>query len=127
MFFQIHLHKKDLALLEQIQSYFKFGKIYNKPLSVSYLVTYVDDLQLIIDHFDTHTLLTQKGADFELFKQAFILIKNKEHLTDEGLEKIVAIKSSINKRLSDSLKDSFPGIVPVERLKVGRRLTFDGL
>ena len=126
LFFQINLHKKDLALLEQIQSYFNgIGKIYNKPLVVSYHVTSVDDLQIIIDHFDIYTLLTQKGADFELFKQAFVLIKNKEHLTDEGLEKIVAIKSSINNGLSDSLKDSFPRIVPVEKHKVATPITFD--
>ena len=125
--FEIHLHKKDLTLLKQIQYYLNgIGKIYNKPLAVSYHVTSVNELQIILDHFDNYTLLTKKVADFELFKQAFILIKNKEHLTDKGLEKIVAIKSSINNGLSDSLKDSFPGIVPVERCKVTTPLTFDG-
>ena len=37
-------------------------------------------------------------------KQAF---KNKEHLTIKGLHKIVAIKASMNKGLSDELKVAF--------------------
>lgn len=126
MFYQINLHKKDLALLEQIQSSFNgVGQIYNKPLATSYYVYSVKDLQIIIDHFDNYTLLTQKRADFELFKQAFALVKNKEHLTKEGLDKIIAINASINKGLSDTLKENFPGIVPVERPKVALPITLE--
>jgi hypothetical protein len=43
------------------------------------------------------------------------LIKNKEHLTTEGLHKIVAIKASMNNSLSDELKAAFPDITPVAR------------
>jgi hypothetical protein len=60
-------------------------------------------------------LLTQKQADFELLKQAFVLVQNKEHLTPEGLEKIIAIKASINNGLSEELKVNFPNIIPVDR------------
>lgn len=35
-------------------------------------------------------------------------MKNKEHLTEEGLNKIIALKSAINKGLSDMLKAAFP-------------------
>lgn len=59
--------------------------------------------------------LTQKGADFELFKMAFKLIQSKAHLTAEGLAKIVSIKTLMNKGLSDELKAAFPGILTVER------------
>jgi hypothetical protein len=55
-------------------------------------------------------------ADYLLFKQAFEMIKNKEHLTLEGLTKIVAIKASINKGLPDVLKEAFPDVEPVKRL-----------
>ena len=65
LIYQINLHKKDQALLEQIQSYFNgSGQIYNKPLATSYYVTSLQDLQIIIDHFDNYKLLTQKRADF---------------------------------------------------------------
>src|SRR5690606_8999977 len=39
----------------------------------------------------------------------------KEHLTDEGLLKIVAIKASMNLGLSEKLSLSFPEIIPFER------------
>lgn len=53
--------------------------------------------------------------DFELFKQAFYIVKNKEHLTDPGLKKILAIKASLNLGFSDELKASFPDIIPAKR------------
>ena len=51
---------------------------------------------VIIPHFDKYPLITQKRADFELFKTAFEIINHQEHLTIEGLRKLVAIKTSLN-------------------------------
>ena len=50
-----------------------------------------------------------------LFKQAFELMLNKEHLTEQGLRKIVAIKATINKGLTDELKVAFPNVIPEPR------------
>lgn len=77
-----------------------------------------EDLQIIISHFERFGLITQKRADFELFKKVFFLIQNKEHLTMEGLEKIVAIRAVLNLGLTDKLKAAFPHIVPVRRPSV---------
>ena len=115
LFYQINLHIRDKALLEQIQKFFNVGKIYNSPTASRYHVSSVTDLQIIIQHFDKYSLLSQKRADFELLKQAFALVQNKVHLTSEGLEKIIAIKASMNNGLSEELKANFPNIVPVER------------
>ena len=52
-------------------------------------------------------MLTQKLADYLLFKQVVELINNKAHLTIEGLQKIVNIKASMNLGLSDMLKSEF--------------------
>jgi hypothetical protein len=41
-------------------------------------------------------------------KQAFKIVKRKEHLTPEGLHKIVAIKASINNGFTETLKSAFP-------------------
>ena len=43
------------------------------------------------------------------------IIERHEHLTLEGLRKIVAIRASMNRGLSDKLKLAFPDVVPVER------------
>lgn len=49
---------------------------------------------------------------------AIDILNRKEHLNIEGLRRIIAIKASINKGLSDELKVEFPNIIPVDRPKV---------
>lgn len=51
---------------------------------------------VIIPHFDNYPLITQKLADYLLFKQAIQVIKHKEHLTVSGLQTIVNIRASLN-------------------------------
>jgi len=67
----------------------------------------IKELQVIVDHFDKYPLITQKVSDYLLFKQSFELIKNKEHLAIEGLNKLVAIKASLNLGLTHDLKEAF--------------------
>ena len=83
-----------------------------------YHVDSVENILVILNHFDKYPLITQKWADFQLFKKVIMLIRNKEHLTLEGLRKIVAIKASINRGLSDELEVFFTGITPVQRPNV---------
>lgn len=52
---------------------------------------------------------------FILFEEVINLILTNEHLTDKGLERILSIKASMNKGLSNNLKEQFPNISPVER------------
>jgi hypothetical protein len=59
--------------------------------------------------------LTQKKADYILFKQAFNIIQSGEHLTMDGLLKIIAIKASMNNGLSNQLKEYFPNLTPTLR------------
>lgn len=80
-----------------------------------YVVSSSKDLKVIIDHFDKYPLITQKLADYQLFKQAFELISSKEHLSTQGLKKVVAIKASMNEGLSDKLKAVFSDVIPAPR------------
>lgn len=112
--FSISLHKKDRFVLEAIKNYFGVGEIYTQGTdSIQYRVFSIKDLQLVIDHFDKYPLISQKFGDYSLFKQAYILLINKEHLTPEGLLKIIAIRASINNGLSEALKEAFPDVIPV--------------
>ena len=104
--FEINLNEKDIALLEQIQNYFKVGSI-NKthgPHSNQFQVRSFKDLNVIINHFYKYPLITDKCYYFKLFKQAFHLTERQSHLTLEGFSKIVAIKAAMNRGLSDVLK-----------------------
>jgi len=51
LFYQIDLHRKDQALLEQIKKIFNVGYIYNSSTVSRYYVTSVEDLQVISEHF----------------------------------------------------------------------------
>lgn len=114
--FEIHLHLKDKVILEEIQNYFNVGKIYEKKdNSVHYVVKSFKDLEIIVKHFNAYPLITKKQADFELWKKAFYLFKNKDHLTVEGLQKFVAIRSSLNRGLTAELESAFQNIVLINR------------
>jgi hypothetical protein len=77
---------------------------------VHYRVESVKELAQIINHFDNYPLITKKYADYTLFKKAYYIILNKEHLNKNGLEKFIEIKASMNKGLSDNLNLAFPNI-----------------
>lgn len=97
MIFKITLHNKDIDLLNQLQNYFGVGNIKKHgETTLQYCVTSYKDLKVIIAHFDQYPLITQKQADYLLFKQALNIFITKEHLTAEGLRKIVGIRAAMN-------------------------------
>lgn len=105
--FSISLNKKDIEILEDIKYSLGVGRIYTSGTKVLYRVENFNELQVIVDHFDNYPLVTVKKMDYTLFKECFNVIKDKKHLTDEGLLKIVQIKSSLNRGLSENLKKQF--------------------
>jgi len=120
--FSITLHAKDLPLLKQIQSFFGVGTIIISKTTTS-VIYRVADLKQLIEviipfFFDKYPLLSQKRADFELFKTVEDLMAHKEHMTMEGLENIISIKASMNRGLSQILIEAIPNIMPVDRPKI---------
>jgi hypothetical protein len=116
--FQIQLHYRDEKLLREIQAYFSgVGLIRKKGTRdiCSYTVSSIKELLVILKHFDKFPLISQKCADYQLFKRAVELMERKEHLTTDGLQKIVATKSAMNLGLSEQLIAAFPSIVSSER------------
>jgi hypothetical protein len=118
--FQIELHSRDIILLRKIKDYFGLG-IISERLDRNTIVYSVkstrDIVKVIIPHFDKYPLITQKRADYLLFKQAINLLDLKVQSNIEGIYKIMGIKASLNTGLSDKLKNSFPAslINPVYR------------
>jgi hypothetical protein len=54
-----------------------------------------------------------------------MMMLNKEHLTSEGLDKIIAIRASLNWGLSEELKVAFPNTVLVKRPLINSQLILD--
>jgi hypothetical protein len=59
--------------------------------------------------------MSQKRADFDLFKLIVNKLNNQEHLTSEGLQGIVDIGVSLNLPSSSLVRDNFPNTIPVAR------------
>lgn len=108
---------KTGPLLESIKYYLGVGKIHDsgKNLIQYRRIQTFYELAVIIKHFDKYPLITQKRADYELFKEAYELIRRQEHLNNEGILKIVSLKASLNLGLSKQLKAEFPDIIPAYR------------
>jgi len=117
--FQITLHSRDLLLLRKIHSFFGLGTVKERSdrIQAYYSVQSARAIaDVIIPHFDRYPLLTQKKADYLLFKQAVnILLEGEARSSIEGIHKIISIKASSNLGLSDKLKIIFPTVIPTPR------------
>jgi hypothetical protein len=133
--FKINLHSKDRALLENIRNYFGVGTVTVRSDGyIQYWVGSLKDLKVIgqckhlplrLNHFDCYPSITQKWSDYQLFKQVVELMQRREHLTIEGLNKILSIKAVLNNGLTDSLNVAFPDIIPVIRPQVKNQIIPD--
>jgi hypothetical protein len=65
-------------------------------------------LEVIIPYFDK---ITHKLANYLLWKEIVNKMKNKEHLTYEGILEIVGIRASINTGLSKMLNHEFSNVI----------------
>lgn len=128
--FKLGLHTKDLPLLEAIRnSWGGIGSINKSGDSLFvYRVSSMKDLAVIFDHFASFPLITQKRADFELFKQAVSIRESGRHTTLDGLQDIINIRASMNNGLTEELKVAFPNTIPVIRpiVPAGEQIIPDG-
>lgn len=91
--------------MESLVDYLGCGRVVH-PLSynhVEYVVSNLTDInEKIIPFVQKYPILGNKILDFEDFCAASFIIKNKEHLTIEGLKKIQILKSGMNRgRISE--------------------------
>jgi hypothetical protein len=75
-------------------------------------------LTQVIPHFDKYPLITQKNADYLLFKEVVMIMKQGEHLTVSGIQAIINIRATLNKGLTPLLMEAFPSTVAVPRPQV---------
>ena len=114
--YQINLHKKDLFLLKQIHNYFGVGKISKQSeYTYQYRVQSIKDMVSIIKHFDNYPLLSEKQIDYELIKKAFNIIYNKEHLTKNGLNQVIALKACLKRGISSDISLAFSDVILIDR------------
>jgi len=98
--FSIAQHSRDLLLLESFVNFFGCGYVakYKNRSVYEFIVTKIDHIvDHIIPFFEKHPIVGSKHLNFLDFKSAASIIKNKEHLNEDGvgLEKILQLKNRI--------------------------------
>lgn len=92
--FIIKVHPKDRLQLESIKDFLNTGFIKLNNKSIVLIIKALDPIiNIIIPYFDKYPLELKK-ADFLWWKEVAIIIQNKEHLTPQGLAKILKLRSS---------------------------------
>lgn len=99
--FHIAQHSKDFELMKLFIKFFGCGKVdVRSNISTprcDYIVQDTSSLvEKIISHFDLYPVLNLKDQDFLCFRKALFLIKEKKHLTKEGLDKIKSLNLEMN-------------------------------
>jgi Heme/copper-type cytochrome/quinol oxidase, subunit 3 len=117
--FRIELHNRDSYLLREIHAFFGVGiitEIENKNKVVYSVQSRRDLTNAIIPHFDQYPLITQKKADYFLFKQAVEMLCLNAQSDIRGVQDILSLKAAMNKGLSDKLNSEFCwNVIPAER------------
>jgi len=99
--FSITQSIRDNLLLENIIKYLNCGYLVKKSCQtvIDLKVGKLDDiLTNILPFLKEYPLQSVKQHEFQDWVKACIIIKNKEHLTPEGIEKILKIKNGMNKK-----------------------------
>ena len=98
IYFRFHIaqHSKDLELMQLFVKFFCCGKVdVRSNKSTPRCDFIIQDTSFLLDkvvgHFDLYPLHNLKHEDYLCFKQALLLIKEKRHLTREGLDKIKSL------------------------------------
>jgi hypothetical protein len=101
------LHKKDIELLNKIQSFFGVGTVSTVGDKVArYRVRSKDSLLVIISHFNKYPLQTTKANNFISFCYILDLRVKKSRVNIEGFLNIASLINRLKNPLSPSLLDN---------------------
>jgi len=91
-------HGRDKNLMITIKDFLNCGHVYENRTWINYRVTKFDDIDnKIIPFFKKYMIRGVKSLDFYDWSQARELMKEKKHLTPEGLELIRKIKAGMKR------------------------------
>lgn len=95
--FQITQHSRDASLLKSFEKYLSCGGVYkHSENAVDFIVTkFPDHVEKIIPFFNKYPIIGVKSKDFDDWCKVAWLIKDKKHITEEGLAQILNIKAGM--------------------------------
>jgi len=96
--FSIAQDLRDVDLLESFVHFFKCGYVvrYEKRSIAEFVVTRIDDIiNHVIPFFEEYGIAGSKYSNYCSFKTAAFMVKNKEHLKEDGLKEILLLKNKM--------------------------------
>ena len=98
--FTVVQHERDVQILHALKSYFDCGVVRkNNGDRMAYRVRGHEHLaKNIIPFFERHPLKSRKRVDFIKFREIVNLMSRGDHLTSDGVERIRAIVSQMNRK-----------------------------
>ena len=103
---EIELRDDDEDILQEIKRQLGCGNIHHlkyakyhkwKPHVKFRTSNFKDIYEKVIPFFKRYTLFGMKKINFDIFCEAAEIIKKDEHKTSEGVQKLLALKSKINR------------------------------
>ena len=112
--FVVTQEAKSLKALQQIKDFFQCGNIYpnhcndnHKEVLYRYCVRAQNELcNVIIPFFKKYPLFTAKRNDFEKFVVILGFMRERKHLTFEGLKNIAKIIETMNRKIPSRFLES---------------------
>ena len=98
--FRIYQHERDIKLMEQLIKFLGSGKIEKdtrKPLVSLTIIKFSDISNIIIPFFEKYSVKGEKYFNYLDWCKIAKLMKEKSHLTIQGVDLIRDIKSGMNK------------------------------
>ena len=97
--FTVVQHKRDVQILHALKAYFGCGVVRkNHGDRMAYRVRSIEHLlEHIIPFFVKHPHKTKKRVDFQKFRKILLIMKEGDHLTKEGVERIRGIAGEMNR------------------------------
>ena len=105
--FRIVQHERDEFVLEELQQFFKAGKVVtNHGARRELRIRKLDELRNVVLFFKQYHLKTQKKNNLEIFAEILDLMEHKKHLTVEGLTNIANLCWSMNRKIKPRFLES---------------------
>ena len=101
--FEIEIRKDDQEILERILITIGAGRIYDLSYErygwyphAKYKITSIWDMkEYLFPFLDQYPPQAKKGKSYKLFREIVLMVCDKQHLTDEGFEKIVQLRAEL--------------------------------
>jgi len=95
--FVVVQHLRDVSILYALKKFFQGGVVrVNHDDRYCYRMRKLEQLEKLCDFFLKHPLKTKKNVDFRKFRKIILIMKEKKHLTKEGLKEIINLALQMN-------------------------------